>query len=533
MGRNLRRLIACLLSPTESAMSLSRDTRVGLALASAFLIAFGFVLLRRLQQDAPVAERGAIAGAEQQSAEISPGVEVVRRPASETETEAAAQPVALPVTEVPEAVLATIRGEGQHSEANVADAEVGESPEKVAELPDLPGEIVLEPADATSGDERDPDATPLGPPGTPSGAAVVVQAAPGAAADGARDSAESSPLQPQDSPVWGVSQMQDDVAYSKSPDNGPEHAIGPETPFPDLADSGSGESDVALDATDGPPIVSGTPDVAPTLTAISSASPSSSEFAGVAEVGADEASEPLLEESGSMPDTGSARGGEDSSLVTTLGSIPAGDEHEIGAAGVATSAGIDSEVPAPTQEAEPEAPLPEQLTSSEVPGGSTVNAAGGPEPASHGLPEPVPASPGLALNPEPTAEEVAEAGLPPLTTEGTDAAEGSPFSPATVGESHEENLPSVVGTADGAAPTNRSVAGTTDAPKVYTVKKGDSLWTIARRVLGRGARWREIYELNRDVLKDPDNLRPGLQLKLPIRDQGTASRLAIGETTIR
>lgn len=55
-------------------------------------------------------------------------------------------------------------------------------------------------------------------------------------------------------------------------------------------------------------------------------------------------------------------------------------------------------------------------------------------------------------------------------------------------------------------------------PQTYTVKQGDTLWKIAANpnVLGDGSRWREIYELNRDVIgKDPNRILPGQQLRLP------------------
>jgi LysM repeat protein len=49
----------------------------------------------------------------------------------------------------------------------------------------------------------------------------------------------------------------------------------------------------------------------------------------------------------------------------------------------------------------------------------------------------------------------------------------------------------------------------------YTVKKNDSLSKIAQRVLGDGNRWREIYNLNRDQLSNPNVIHPGMVLKLP------------------
>lgn len=49
----------------------------------------------------------------------------------------------------------------------------------------------------------------------------------------------------------------------------------------------------------------------------------------------------------------------------------------------------------------------------------------------------------------------------------------------------------------------------------YYVVKGDCLWTIARKQLGSGTRYVEIYELNKDILKSPDSIHIGQILKIP------------------
>lgn len=49
-----------------------------------------------------------------------------------------------------------------------------------------------------------------------------------------------------------------------------------------------------------------------------------------------------------------------------------------------------------------------------------------------------------------------------------------------------------------------------------TVRPGDTLISIAREQLGSSARWRELYEANREVLgRSPGPLTPGTQLVLP------------------
>ena len=49
----------------------------------------------------------------------------------------------------------------------------------------------------------------------------------------------------------------------------------------------------------------------------------------------------------------------------------------------------------------------------------------------------------------------------------------------------------------------------------YTVQKGDSLWKIAQKTLGSGAKWSAIYEANKDNIKNPSLIYPGQVFHLP------------------
>ena len=49
----------------------------------------------------------------------------------------------------------------------------------------------------------------------------------------------------------------------------------------------------------------------------------------------------------------------------------------------------------------------------------------------------------------------------------------------------------------------------------YTVKKGDSLWRIAKQQLGSGVKWKELYEANKDQIKDPNLIFVGQELEIP------------------
>ncbi|MBN1249685.1 MAG: LysM peptidoglycan-binding domain-containing protein [Anaerolineae bacterium] len=51
--------------------------------------------------------------------------------------------------------------------------------------------------------------------------------------------------------------------------------------------------------------------------------------------------------------------------------------------------------------------------------------------------------------------------------------------------------------------------------KSYVVKAGDTLSKIAKELLGDANRWQEIVEANKDKIKDPNAIQPGLELKIP------------------
>ena len=53
--------------------------------------------------------------------------------------------------------------------------------------------------------------------------------------------------------------------------------------------------------------------------------------------------------------------------------------------------------------------------------------------------------------------------------------------------------------------------------KQYVIQEGDSLWRIAVEQLGDGTRYKELSELNADVLGNEDYLAVGLSLRIPAR----------------
>ncbi len=51
--------------------------------------------------------------------------------------------------------------------------------------------------------------------------------------------------------------------------------------------------------------------------------------------------------------------------------------------------------------------------------------------------------------------------------------------------------------------------------RVYEVKDGDTLYRIAERELGSADRWQELQSSNEALLKGSNNLKPGMQIKIP------------------
>ncbi len=50
----------------------------------------------------------------------------------------------------------------------------------------------------------------------------------------------------------------------------------------------------------------------------------------------------------------------------------------------------------------------------------------------------------------------------------------------------------------------------------YTVQKNDTLQKISHRFYGTTRKWQKIYKANKNVIKNPDKVYPGLQLRIPV-----------------
>jgi len=78
-------------------------------------------------------------------------------------------------------------------------------------------------------------------------------------------------------------------------------------------------------------------------------------------------------------------------------------------------------------------------------------------------------------------------------------------------EDKEPDFSDVVSGSSSSAPAPAGASVT----RTYTVVAGDSLSKIAKKIYGDAGRWKQIYEANKDTIKNPDLIHPGQVLKVP------------------
>jgi nucleoid-associated protein YgaU len=180
--------------------------------------------------------------------------------------------------------------------------------------------------------------------------------------------------------------------------------------------------------------------------------------------------------------------------------------------------------------AEPAAPAAEPAAAAEPTAIATAPAEPAPEPEPAPATEPAPAAEPAAPSAEPatSAEPVASAEPAAPVAEPAAPAEPAPTEPAPTAEPAPAAEPTAVATAEPepapapepAVPTLVAVAvGGPDAERFASgkaiIRRGDNLWTIARRVYGEGIKYTTIYDANTGQIRDPDRIYPGQVFELP------------------
>ena len=84
-------------------------------------------------------------------------------------------------------------------------------------------------------------------------------------------------------------------------------------------------------------------------------------------------------------------------------------------------------------------------------------------------------------------------------------------------QADKEKIILAVGNIDHVAQVDDQMTVVTPEPesKFYTVKSGDNLSKIAKEVYGDANKYPKIFEANKPMLKDPDEIFPGQVLRIP------------------
>jgi nucleoid-associated protein YgaU len=119
--------------------------------------------------------------------------------------------------------------------------------------------------------------------------------------------------------------------------------------------------------------------------------------------------------------------------------------------------------------------------------------------------------------PEALSKEIADLGLGADGVEVKVDGDKVVLSGAAPSQEVKEKVILAVGNVAGVATVEEEVSTPEPAaePVFHTVVKGDTLWNISEKTLGSGARYNEIFEANRPMLKDPDKIYPGQMLRIP------------------
>ncbi|HPZ50770.1 MAG TPA: LysM peptidoglycan-binding domain-containing protein, partial [Propionibacteriaceae bacterium] len=137
-----------------------------------------------------------------------------------------------------------------------------------------------------------------------------------------------------------------------------------------------------------------------------------------------------------------------------------------------------------------------------------------------------PKLPGLGWSQVPARRLVTAALLLFITVPATgiETASAVPDSPSPVATATATVAPAP-STSVGSPSTASAIVEIAPAPVAHTVKRGETLWSIAEHHLGSGSRYPEILKLNNDLLRGkPQFLRPGWVLTLPESAQAHAEQ---------
>ena len=84
-----------------------------------------------------------------------------------------------------------------------------------------------------------------------------------------------------------------------------------------------------------------------------------------------------------------------------------------------------------------------------------------------------------------------------------------------VDEATKEKAILLAGNIKGVGQVNSDTLTAPAAAEFYTIKSGDSLSKIAKQYYGDAMKYPMLFEANREVIKHPDKIYPGQQIRVP------------------
>jgi len=78
-----------------------------------------------------------------------------------------------------------------------------------------------------------------------------------------------------------------------------------------------------------------------------------------------------------------------------------------------------------------------------------------------------------------------------------------------------DNIVNAIEVARSPAAAPASAAAPVAAERFYEVVSGDTLSKIAQKYYGKASAYMKIFEANRDILSNPDLIKPGQKLRIP------------------
>jgi nucleoid-associated protein YgaU len=93
-------------------------------------------------------------------------------------------------------------------------------------------------------------------------------------------------------------------------------------------------------------------------------------------------------------------------------------------------------------------------------------------------------------------------------------------------QENREKIVLLVGNVEGIGSVDDQLKVSTPAPEAtyYEVKSGDSLSKISKQFYGDANKYMVIFEANKPMLKDPDEIYPGQRLRIPAAVESAAGK---------